>query len=162
MTLEYIHTDTPQAIAFANAEFAKGLVFWPRLLVRCLEAKRQGTTIEVAIRLYKSRSDEKGDYNCKGWCDELHNVLSNTQINCVAHLRARGREIWYDTRCHSLLCRGITRLFGAAANMMACDYKEYEIEITRAIAMLPLRDDDTMDVDEFAVIVKSFEKKLSN
>lgn len=160
MTMHDLPADGQQAIDFAKSEFVKGSIFWPRLLVRCLEASRPGKTLVVVLDLYMRKCDQERDVAGKSWCDELRDVLASRELKDANRVRVRASEIWNDTRCRTLLCRGVTRLFGAAASIFENDFVEYEIELTRAIGMLTASDGVRFGVNEFTIILQAFQDEF--
>jgi hypothetical protein len=79
MSLEELPTDLKRASEFAQAEFDKGTVFWPRLLVRCLEASKRGAALTFLCRTYTRMIDRERDARVQRWLDELAAALDNTE-----------------------------------------------------------------------------------
>lgn len=160
MSIEDLSSDRHQAIDFATSEFARGTVFWPRLLVRCLEAKMAGNALSVAERLYARRCSMERDGRTESWLNELR-YSDSVDLAAESHrLHIRAREIWNDPCCRSLTCRGVTRLFDAKAELFINNYNQYEIEITRALSMLASRNDVQLNITEFDMILTSIIEEL--
>jgi hypothetical protein len=158
MAIQDLPTDKHLAIEFAESEFRNGTSFWPRLLVRCLEATEEGNGLAVVHRAYARRCKAETDITTESLLRELQTSVDKSANTEGDRLRARAREIWNDARCRSLLCRGVTRLFGAVASLLERDLDGYEIELTRALTMLTASGSAEADRHEFALIMEVFQE----
>jgi hypothetical protein len=154
VAIQDLSTNAQQALEFAESEFANGTRFWPRLLIRCLEDAKEGKAFEVVHGFYTRRCGDEPDATIKSWILDLGGTSDADQ------LRKRASEIWDDPRCRSLTCRGLTRLFGAKACYLECNFHEYEIELTRATGMLTSSGDKLRDDEEFALIMQIIRGEL--
>lgn len=168
MSIQDLPTDPQRSVEFAKAEFARGTIFWPRLLVRCLEAMKEGKAFGVVHRTYARRCAEEPDTRLVLWLAELQNAWGNVPSIWGESLRARASEIWGATQwsgtrgdpwCQTLLRRGITRLFGATASYLGHDFHDYEVELTRALAMLTASGNVPSDNHQFAVVLQAVQEE---
>ena len=144
------------AVAFARAEFEKRTEFWPRLLVAFSEQTLQGEALRFALNIYEQLAERRGNYFVQKLIHELSQEIRQFATMESATVRATSLRIWEDDCDRSMLKRGVTRLFNAFGHQLDGNFDDCEVEVTRALGLGILNDNEVPIVSDFDLVISNF------